>query len=46
MTLWAEAHGLIVLFLGNRFSCDTDAFRQIYSRSLETVLRGLGMEDR
>lgn len=42
MTLWAQGHGLIVLFLAGRFSCDARGFRKIYLRSIDSVLRGFG----
>lgn len=39
--IWAHAHGLIMLYLAGRIGLSRRAFRQLYLRSLERLLRGL-----
>lgn len=41
MTLWAQAHGLIVLYRAGRFSYDEAAFRAFYLASLRRVIDGI-----
>lgn len=41
MTLWAQAHGLIVLYRAGRFSYDETQFRQFYSASIGRLLDGI-----
>ena len=39
--LWAEAHGLVILFRTGRFGDDPQMFRQIYGRLIDRVIEGL-----
>jgi AcrR family transcriptional regulator len=39
--LWAEAHGLVILFRTGRFGADQEMFRQIYRRLIDRVIEGL-----
>ena len=39
--LWAEAHGLVILFRTGRFGEDQEMFRQIYRRLIDRVIEGL-----
>ena len=41
MTLWAQAHGLIVLYRAGRFSYDEAQFRAFYLASLRRVIDGI-----
>jgi AcrR family transcriptional regulator len=41
LTLWAHAHGLISMYFVGRFGRDRSAFRALYLRSIERVLKGL-----
>lgn len=41
MTLWAQAHGLIVLYRAGRFSYDEAEFRAFYLASLRRVIDGI-----
>ena len=41
MTLWAQAHGLIVLYRAGRFSYDEAPFRAFYLASLRRVIDGI-----
>lgn len=41
MTLWAQAHGLIVLYRAGRFSYDEAVFRAFYLASLRRVIDGI-----
>lgn len=41
MTLWAQAHGLIVLYRAGRFSYDEVQFRAFYLASLRRVIDGI-----
>jgi hypothetical protein len=42
LTLWAQMHGLIVLYLGGRVGMSEERFRRLYRRSLKRLLTGLG----
>ena len=42
LTIWAHAHGLIMLHLAGRIGLSKRRFRGLYSRSLERLQRGLG----
>ena len=39
--LWAEAHGLIILYKMHRFGGDADLFRIIYRRAIQRLFDGL-----
>ena len=39
--LWAEAHGLVILFRTGRFGDDPEMFSQIYGRLIDRVIEGL-----
>jgi len=39
--LWAEAHGLVILFRTGRFGDNPEMFRQIYRRLIDRVIEGL-----
>jgi hypothetical protein len=39
--LWAEAHGLIILYKMHRFGGDADLFRVIYRRAIQRLFDGL-----
>ena len=41
MTLWAHAHGLIVLFRAGPFSYDEEPFRAFYLASTERLIHGI-----
>jgi AcrR family transcriptional regulator len=42
LTIWAHAHGLITLYLGDRIKIPRTAFRKLYMRSLNRLLEGIG----
>jgi AcrR family transcriptional regulator len=44
--LWAEAHGLVILFRTGRFGDDQEMFRQIYHRLIDRVIEGLRVAPR
>jgi AcrR family transcriptional regulator len=44
--LWAEAHGLVILFRTGRFGDDEAMFRLIYRRLIDRVIEGLRAETR
>jgi AcrR family transcriptional regulator len=44
ITLWAEVHGLVILFRTGRFGPDGEEFRGIYRRAIRRVLRGFMAE--
>jgi AcrR family transcriptional regulator len=39
--VWAEVHGLVTLYRTGRFGSDPDAFRTVYRRCVDRLLRGL-----
>jgi AcrR family transcriptional regulator len=41
ITIWAEVHGLVTLYRTGRFGRDPEAFRIVYRRCLERLMRGL-----
>jgi hypothetical protein len=41
LSLWAHAHGLILLNLAGRFGSDERQFRTVYRRSIRRLLDGL-----
>ena len=41
ITVWAEVHGLVILFRTGRFGEDADSFGLIYRQSVRRVLSGL-----
>jgi AcrR family transcriptional regulator len=41
LSAWAQAHGLIVLYLGGRFNVKEDEFKRLYTRSLRRLWHGL-----
>lgn len=45
ITIWAEVHGLVTLYRTGRLGRDEEAFRMIYRRSVERVLKGLEPPD-
>jgi AcrR family transcriptional regulator len=42
LTIWAHAHGLITLYLGDRITMPRAAFRKLYMRSLNRLFEGIG----
>ncbi len=41
ITVWAEVHGLVVLFRTGRFGQDADFFQRTYRTSVNRILKGL-----
>ena len=41
VTVWAEVHGLIILYRTGRFGQDAELFREVYRQSVDRMLRGL-----
>ncbi len=41
LSIWAHAHGLIMLYLSGRITLPRDAFRGLYMRSLDRLFHGL-----
>lgn len=41
LMLWAEAHGLVMLYRVGRFGMDPEHFRVLYRDSIQRLLRGL-----
>jgi len=41
ITVWAEVHGLVILYRTGRFGDDAESFRLIYRQSVRRMLRGL-----
>ncbi len=41
ITIWAEVHGLVILYRTGRFGLDPAIFRRIYFRCVDHVLEGL-----
>ena len=41
LTIWAHAHGLVVMYRAGRFGPGAASFRPLYRRSLQRLLRGL-----
>jgi len=41
LALWAQVHGLLALYRLGRLGRDESAFRRLYRRSIERLLRGL-----
>jgi AcrR family transcriptional regulator len=39
--IWAEVHGLVILFKTERFGRDVEQFRRIYRRTVDRLLEGL-----
>ncbi len=39
--VWAEVHGLVVLFRTGRFGQDADSFQETYCTSVNRILKGL-----
>ena len=44
LSIWAHAHGLIMLHLSGRIAAPRDTFRGLYMRSLDRLLHGLQNE--
>lgn len=42
LAIWAQAHGLITLYLGDRIKMPRAAFQKLYMRSLNRLLEGIG----
>jgi hypothetical protein len=41
MTISAEAHGLITLYMGGRFQLDEKNFKALFRRSIRRLVHGL-----
>jgi AcrR family transcriptional regulator len=41
LTVWAQVHGLVSLYLAGKLALEERAFRRLYARSIERLVRGL-----
>ena len=41
ITVWAQVHGLVILFRTGRLGMDADSFRATYLRAVDRMLQGL-----
>jgi len=41
LTVWAQVHGLVSLYLAGKLALDERTFRRLYQRSLERLIRGV-----